>query len=254
MMNMDKYFTWIHYERLHNHNKAKHNKTVCIFLGIYCRSISWLLMHWLLLSCDELCNQKQNSTFEKYTFKCITNATSNVKLRSGCCYLNTLKPRQYGRHFPNDIFKRIFLNEEVKILFRISMTFVPRCPINNIPALIQIMAWRRIGDKPLSEPMTVSLLTHICVTRPERVKFISHEISLSQNSFFSYHCCTLCTFSTICQLKCLLWINAISRKFSLNGVRMDIPHIAQPAGGAVAKIRSLQLRNVRLCLMKIHHI
>ena len=38
LMNMDKYFIWIHYERLHNHNKAKHNKTVCIFLGIYCSS------------------------------------------------------------------------------------------------------------------------------------------------------------------------------------------------------------------------
>ena len=36
LMNMDKYFRWIHYERLHNHNKAKHNKTVCTFLGIYC--------------------------------------------------------------------------------------------------------------------------------------------------------------------------------------------------------------------------
>ena len=36
LMNMDKYFMWIHYERLHNHNKAKHNKTVWIFLGIYC--------------------------------------------------------------------------------------------------------------------------------------------------------------------------------------------------------------------------
>ena len=40
LMNMDKYFMWIHYERLHNHNKAKHNKTVCIFLGIYC-ILSW---------------------------------------------------------------------------------------------------------------------------------------------------------------------------------------------------------------------
>ena len=38
LVNMDKYFMWIHYERLHNHNKAKHNKTVCIFLGIYCIS------------------------------------------------------------------------------------------------------------------------------------------------------------------------------------------------------------------------
>ena len=37
LMNMDKYFMWIHYERLHNPDKAKHNKTVCIFLGIYCR-------------------------------------------------------------------------------------------------------------------------------------------------------------------------------------------------------------------------
>ena len=40
LMTMDKYFMWIHYERLHNHNKAKHNKTVCIFLGIYC-ILSW---------------------------------------------------------------------------------------------------------------------------------------------------------------------------------------------------------------------
>ena len=40
LMNMDKYFMRIHYERLHNHNKAKHNKTVCIFLGIYCISFN----------------------------------------------------------------------------------------------------------------------------------------------------------------------------------------------------------------------
>ena len=40
LMNMDKYFLWIHYEQLHNHNKAKHNKTVCIFLGIYCISMA----------------------------------------------------------------------------------------------------------------------------------------------------------------------------------------------------------------------
>ena len=43
LMNMDKYFMWIHYERLHNHNKAKHNKTVCIFLGIYCSYCMFLM-------------------------------------------------------------------------------------------------------------------------------------------------------------------------------------------------------------------
>ena len=38
LMNIDKYLMWNHYEILHNHNKAKHHKTVCIFLGIYCNA------------------------------------------------------------------------------------------------------------------------------------------------------------------------------------------------------------------------
>ena len=45
LMNMDKHFMWIHYERLHNHNKAKHNKTVCIFLGIYCIAFELPLLY-----------------------------------------------------------------------------------------------------------------------------------------------------------------------------------------------------------------
>ena len=58
LMNMDKYFMWIHYERLHNHNKAKHNKIVCIFIGIYCtltyRSspICWCSQAALYSPCD----------------------------------------------------------------------------------------------------------------------------------------------------------------------------------------------------------
>ena len=83
---------------------------------------------------------------------------------------NTLRLKQNGRHFPDDIFKCIFLNENAWILLEISLKFVPKGPINNIPALVQIMAWRRPGDKPLSEPMIVSLPTHICVTRPQWVK------------------------------------------------------------------------------------
>ena len=83
--------------------------------------------------------------------------------------VNTLRPRQNGRHFADDIFKCIFLNENVCIPIKISMNFVPKGPINNITALVQIMAWRRPGDKPLSEPMMVSLTTHICVTRPQWV-------------------------------------------------------------------------------------
>ena len=82
---------------------------------------------------------------------------------------NTLRPRQNGRHFPDDILKWIFLNENVWISIEISLKFVTKGQINNIPALVQIMAWRRLGAKPLSEPMMVSLLTHICVTRPQWV-------------------------------------------------------------------------------------
>ena len=78
-------------------------------------------------------------------------------------------PRQNGRHFPDDISKCIFLNENVWIAIKISLNCVPSGQINNIPPLVQIMAWRRPGDKPLSEPMMVCLLTHICVTRPQWV-------------------------------------------------------------------------------------
>ena len=86
------------------------------------------------------------------------------------CWFNTLRLRQNGRHFAHDIFKCIFLNGNAWISLKISLKFVPKVRINNIPALVQIMAWRRPGDKPLSEPMMVSLLTHICVTRTQWVK------------------------------------------------------------------------------------
>ena len=50
------------------------------------------------------------------------------------------------------------------------MKFVPKGRINNIQALVQVMAWCRPGDKPLTKPMVVRLPTHICVTRPQWVK------------------------------------------------------------------------------------
>ena len=87
--------------------------------------------------------------------------------------LFTLRPRQNGRHLPYDIFKCIFLNENASIALKISLNFVPKVRINNIPALVQIMVWRRPGNKPLSEPMMVNLLMHVCVTRPQWVNGLS---------------------------------------------------------------------------------
>ena len=68
-------------------------------------------------------------------------------------FVNTFKPRQTGRHFADDISK-----------------FVPKGPINNIPTLVQIMAWPSPGAKPLCERKMISLSTHIFVTRPQWIK------------------------------------------------------------------------------------
>ena len=91
--------------------------------------------------------------------------------------LYTLRPKRNRRHFADDIFKCILLNETPLISIKISLKFIPKGPINNIPALVQIMAWRRPGDKPLSEPMMIISLTHICVTWPQWFKHFWHSWS-----------------------------------------------------------------------------
>ena len=124
--------------------------------------------------------------------------------------LNTLRPRQNGRRFTDITFKCIFLNEIVRILIEISLKFVPKGPINNIPALVQIMAWRRSGDKPLSEPMMVSLLTHMWVTWPQWVNKGQYCIFIQiQWKFHSAFIQVLVKWSlwnfTYCATTVLLW-------------------------------------------------
>ena len=60
--------------------------------------------------------------------------------------ITTLRSRPDGRPFPDEIFKCIFLNENVWISIEISL-FVPKGPINNNLALVQIMPSRRPGEK-----------------------------------------------------------------------------------------------------------
>ena len=97
---------------------------------------------------------------------------------------NITRPRQHGRHFADVTFKCIFLNENVRISIKIWLKCVRKGPINNITALVQIMAWRRPGNKPLSEPMLVRLLMHICITRSQLVK----ETSKYSYIFCHLHC------------------------------------------------------------------
>ena len=79
------------------------------------------------------------------------------------------------------------------ILIKISLKFVPKGQINNIQALVKIMAWRRPGDKPSSEPRMESLLTHICVTRPQWYIYI----------YIFWYCYIYCPVDGVSQV--LLW-------------------------------------------------
>ena len=65
--------------------------------------------------------------------------------------VNTLRPRDKSRNFADDIFKRIFFNENVWISIKISLKFVLKGPINMIPAMFQIMAWRHPGLNELTK-------------------------------------------------------------------------------------------------------
>ena len=67
--------------------------------------------------------------------------------------VNILRLRQNGCHFPDNIFKWIFVNGNAWILIKISLKFVPSDPLNNILALVEILAWCQPDDKPLFEPM-----------------------------------------------------------------------------------------------------
>ena len=71
--------------------------------------------------------------------------------------VDTSPPEQNGHQFCRRIFRFIFMNEKFCISIRISLKFVPRRLVDNKPALVQVMAWRRTGDKPLHEPMLTKL-------------------------------------------------------------------------------------------------
>ena len=101
--------------------------------------------------------------------------------------LNTLRPRQMDAIWQttfSNAFSWMKMFEFLLNFHWVLFKFVPTGQINNIPALVQIMAWRRPGDKPLSEPMMVSLPTHICVTRPQWVN-ASNGLSVHHDYWYT---------------------------------------------------------------------
>ena len=75
--------------------------------------------------------------------------------------INTLRPIQNSRHFADNTYKRIFLNETARISIKISLKFVSKGPVNDNSALVRILAGRRPSDKSMSEPMMVRLYAYM---------------------------------------------------------------------------------------------
>ena len=125
-----------------------------------------------------------------FSFVCETAA---IMSRPQC--VDSFSPGQNGRHLPEDIIKCVYMNEKLYISIHISLKFVHKGPIDNIPALVQIMAWRRPGDKPLSEPMLTQITYAYMWHLGRWVKLRSHEISFVHNICFS------------CSIVLKFWIN-----------------------------------------------
>ena len=92
------------------------------------------------ITLDVLRSSTRNTCLTAQPLERDTSSVCELKMYS---LLNAVRSRQNSRHFPNDIFKCIFLNENVWISIKVSPKFVPKGPINNIPALVQILVWRR---------------------------------------------------------------------------------------------------------------
>ena len=92
-------------------------------------------------------------------------------------FINTWRPRQNCRHFADDIFKCIIVNKNASISIKVSLKFV-----------LRVQLTIHIGAKPFSEPITVSSLRNICVTRPQWVKHTMDLIYFT-NGFNSWRKC-----------------------------------------------------------------
>ena len=125
LMNMEKYFMWIHYERLHNHNKSKHNKTVCIFLGIYCTktdnlprfvSVQWHHTMTHILNPEikfQVCHWQHQQRISRFIIRGEMRRTSMAKhcqiiyFKGSHCIINVVSSTQLG--FPVSTVKILAL-------------------------------------------------------------------------------------------------------------------------------------------------
>ena len=123
-----------------------------------------LLMHWsycnLALNHRYLCQWTGPSLVQRVACHLLTTKPLPEPMLTYCQLdyyeqLTYLPLGQNGCHFPDDIFKCIFVKEKFNILIRTSLKFVPKGPIDTKWAFLQVMVWRWMGNKPLPEPMLI---------------------------------------------------------------------------------------------------
>ena len=173
-----------------------------------------------------------------------------------CYIINTLRQRWNRCHFADNVFKYIFQNENVWISIKISLKFVPKGSINDIPVLVHIMAWRRPGDKPLFEPMMVRLLMHICVTRSQWVN--QPLLIVSVSCTYSLYSPPLCLQMVWCllapdQQKTQCWLSHTQRntcvenftwwKKKINSIHADTTHWGRVIHICIGKLTITGLDN-----------
>ena len=100
--------------------------------------------------------------------------------------INSLRPRQMDAISQTPFSNAFSWMKMFEFRLKFHWSFFPRVQLNNIPAMVQIMAWRRPDDKPLYEPMMVNLPTHICVARPQWVKTL-RMMMIPQGRYCIYH-------------------------------------------------------------------
>ena len=126
-----------------------HVRAKCSFMTFVFESISWL---WK-------CVWHKNPSFRTISnlasLYAVADHFQQGSSGSHKSSFNTLRPRQNGQYFADDILKCILLNENLWIWKKISLKYVPYGLIGNMTALVQIMAWCHTGDKSLSEAMLV---------------------------------------------------------------------------------------------------
>ena len=113
-----------------------------------------VLMHYTLVSRYNLaCRNRSDGSCNCGTI-CIIRL-SNCGVIIICLLFDTLKPRQNGRQFVNFIFKFIYMCENYCISIQILLKLIPRGPIYNKRALVQIITCHWTGHKPSSESMII---------------------------------------------------------------------------------------------------